>query len=148
MPQVVTQQFLINAINAIEANVLTQSANHAKVHLAVAPFTPTTTSVPGDFTEATFTGYTAVTITGYGTAHIDPNLQGLVNITTPVLEWTPTGTTVQNDIVGYYITDGGGNLVAAEAFGTSYPMHSAANTLQFTAGVAAASYKFTTQVAP
>lgn len=148
MAQQTTDAFLHEVINAIVANVLNVSTNHAKVHLAVAPFAPTRTSTPASFTEATFSGYAAISVTGYGTAHEDTNLQWLVNANTPTVSWTPTASTVQNDIVGYWIDDPAGNVVAAEAFGQSYPMHGVTNTLALTVGIAAAPWKYTAEVAP
>jgi hypothetical protein len=146
--QVVGNAYLLEAMAALLTNVFNPSTNHAKIHLAVAPFTPTPSMTPASFTEATFAGYAAVSITGWGTPHFDNQLQALMMATTPALEWTPSASTTPNDIVGYWIQDNAGNVVCAEAFPAPIPLHNPTQTLMFTAGVAYGPYKFTTQIAP
>jgi hypothetical protein len=95
-----------------------------KVHLAKAAFTPGPGMVPGDFTEAAFTGSTALDAgTGTQTVFVDP-ATGLrtIQIEEPAGGWTwlcTAGTGLPETIYGYYVTDNAGAVVyGAQRFTT------------------------------
>jgi hypothetical protein len=92
-----------------------------RVHLYSNNFTPVAGSVLSDFTEATFTGYSVVNVSAWGTP-TGPDGTGHETIsatTAPVFTRSATGT-VQN-IYGYYVTNqGGGTLLYwAERFASA-----------------------------
>lgn len=74
--------------------------------------TPADTDVVGDYTEATFTGYAAIATVSWGAAYLNAN--NIAQIDEIVRTFTQTGTTVVNNIYGYYLTAPGGALVFAE----------------------------------
>jgi len=70
------------------------------------------TDTAGTYTEATFTGYSAIALGAWGTAFL--NASSLAETDEVVRTFSQTGTAVTNTIYGYYITDSGGNLIYAE----------------------------------
>lgn len=77
--------------------------------------TPTPDNVVGDFTESTFTGYAAISFGSLGA-------DGWTD--TPIYQWAKTAGTytfngtggVNENVYGYYVTDGGGNLLFSHRF--------------------------------
>ena len=82
------------------------------LHLAMAPFSPSSNLIVADFTEATFTGATAKDAgTGNQTVFTDP-VTGLrtIQIKEPAGGWTwvcTAGTGLPQTIYGVYLTDNG-----------------------------------------
>jgi hypothetical protein len=78
------------------------NATNLKLRLFQSNTTPTTSSVIGDFTECTFAGYAAVSLTGWATpivaAHDATMLADLKT-------FTRTSTGASQNIYGYYVTD-------------------------------------------
>ncbi len=83
-------------------------------------YTPTVLDVPGNYTEATFSGYAAQTMPTWTDAGPDANNNE--QFTSAQLVWTLTSTAVINTIYGYYWTDANGNVCAAEAAASSFGM--------------------------
>lgn len=74
--------------------------------------TPAIGDTAASYTEATFTGYSSQAITSFGTAY--QNASNLGETDAAAMTFSMTGTTVTNNIYGYYVTDSGGNLIFAE----------------------------------
>ncbi len=86
-----------------------------KVKLAVAPFAPTPNSVPStDFTEATFTGYAAVTLTAMAADQFVGNTWE--SVATTLANFASTGTAVTNSVVGYWLESNTGELLGYDTF--------------------------------
>lgn len=99
-----------------DANTLAPVALALKVHLAIASFTPGGALVPGSFTEATFTGYTAISAgVGACTTFYDPTKgTRAVQLNEPAggWHWGVTGTTgLPQTVYGYYVTDNAGTTL-------------------------------------
>jgi hypothetical protein len=115
MPFVASQLNQLDVLAAAIAAVLNTSVPaHTTIHLAQQPFTPTSTSDPTTFTEATFDGYADKTIAAWETQYLNGNT-AVTNGTT-VLSWVPTGTTTSNTIAGYWLIGGNGDYLGGEAF--------------------------------
>ncbi len=97
----------------IAADTTTLAAATAmKVHLAIAPFTPSNTLTVASFTEATFTGYAALlAATGTQLTYTDPITgQITIEIKPPAAGWNfkaTAGTGLPQTIYGAYLTDNG-----------------------------------------
>jgi hypothetical protein len=73
-------------------------------------------TVKADLTEATFTGYTAQTVTAAGDPVIDP-INGGISITLPSHQFTTDDpTTVGNTIYGFWLETAAGDLIMAGNF--------------------------------
>jgi hypothetical protein len=89
-------------------------------------YTPTNASLLTNFTEANFTGYTAVTNASWNA----PSWAGqgaAVGYSKEVATFQPTGTTITQTVYGYYVTIGSGGgetLLGAELFSSPIPMAS------------------------
>lgn len=75
-----------------------------KMHLFQNNYTPLNTSVLGDFTEATFSGYTSQNIATWGVAAVAAHVG---TITPAPLTFTRNSTGAGQTIYGYYVTDAG-----------------------------------------
>lgn len=88
-----------------------------RVNLYTNVYTPVPTSVPGDFTSATYAGYAAQPTGGWGSPVID----GLGNARCPgltSLSWQPTAmTALPQTCHGWYVDDGAGHFL----FGDELP---------------------------
>lgn len=116
MPFVTSSLALIDQLEAVKGSVLDATGPvHASVKLAVAPFSPTPTSDPASFTEATFDGYAAKTVPAWTAAALQPGPLAEI-LSSALLSWTPTGSTTPNTIVGYWIVGGNGDYLGGEAF--------------------------------
>lgn len=104
MLQWITNQFTPGAIN---------------IHLFQNNITPAVTDHLAAYTEATFSGYTSVSATGWGAPTIDGTGHGVTQAT-PVV-FTAFGLIVPpQSIYGYYATDStNGTLLWAERFDTA-----------------------------
>lgn len=79
----------------------------ATVHLFTNALTPTPSSVVGDFTEATFTGYAAVAVAGWNANRL--NTDGSISIdATNVMTFVGPGDATGETIQGYYVLAAGG----------------------------------------
>lgn len=108
-------------LQAIITGVVTEAGSppvQCSVHLADAPFAPTQVSQIADFTESSFTGYGAITLTSAGWT--TPALEGtdLVSRWKTVATFAPSMVlTDPASIGGYYVVAGDGTtLVVAQAF--------------------------------
>lgn len=71
-------------------------------HLYQNAFQPLPTSVIGDFTEATFTGYVALGGIVWGSVYLDA--QNQANVAGQTLQYEATDAVTTNLIAGYYVT--------------------------------------------
>jgi hypothetical protein len=97
-----------------------------KVHLYTAgpsPIKPI--QAPTDFTEATFTGYAAVTLAALSGPIITP--RGTCEALFGNASFVATGATPANTILGYWLDDGSTNFFAGEAFPTPIPIAAIGN---------------------
>lgn len=118
MSFVTSQLALVDQLEAVKDNVLDATGPvHATVKLAIAPFSPTPTSDPASFTEATFDGYASKTVAAWTPAAVQPGPLAEI-LSQSVLTWTPTGSTTPNTIAGYWIVGGNGDYLGGESFGT------------------------------
>lgn len=69
-------------------------------------YTPVTTSVVGNFTEATFTSYAAVALSGWTAAAVTAHV---ASTTANPITFTASG--AYQSIYGWYVTDGAGDYV-------------------------------------
>lgn len=110
------------ALNAALTTILVESMTAATLHLAVAPFAPNANSVVGDFTEATYTGYSAASLGTWAAVERLPNGSQSVNGT--VVHFAPTGVTITNTVVGYWIQTATPLLLGYDTFSAPIPMDS------------------------
>jgi hypothetical protein len=113
---VTSQVALIDQLDAVKGAVLDAAGPiHSTVKLAQGAFAPVPTSDPTTFTEATFDGYAAKTITAWTSAYLVPGPSSEI-LSAAVLSWSPTGTTTPNTITGYWIVGGNGHYLGGESF--------------------------------
>ncbi len=92
--------------------------------------TPTTASVIGDFTIATYTGYAQQS---FGTSTVGSVSGNNITLATAQKTFAVTATAGSNQVYGYILKDGSGNLIAAEKFsGGPYNMQTLGDTLKLT----------------
>jgi|SRR5215207_534138 len=77
--------------------------------------TPSSGSVIGDITPANFTGYDGVHLLGPATVIVWSSPRAVASFADAL--WTCTGSAVPNDIYGYYVIDGDGELAWLELRG-------------------------------
>ncbi len=87
----------------------TAQTDDLELHLFMSDTTPAITDVVGDYTEANFTGYAAITLTG--TDFVVTALP----IEHPKKTFESTASSQNQDVYGYYLT-AGGVLIGAERF--------------------------------
>lgn len=94
--------------------IFKSSGTNVVLKLFTNDYTPVASSAAGDFTEATFTGYSGETLAraSFNDATTDGN--GKAQITYADLTWTLDANPAT--VYGYYVTDAGGNLLFAERF--------------------------------
>lgn len=102
------------------------------VHLFTNTPTLQPTMQPGDFTEAVFTGYSPVTISGFIAPTFPANGQAQA-YPTDVVTFTSTGTGTDT-VNGYFIKDNAGFLVSAEYFPNPVPFTATGDTVSFLPG--------------
>jgi len=115
----------------------------ATVHLFTNNITPTPLNVIGDFTEATFTGYAPVAVTGWGANASPPD--GSVNAdSTNVITFVGPSDASGQTIFGYFVKSAGlGTPLIYSArfaapFGAGFPLITPADVLALVA-----TFKFT-----
>lgn len=103
----------------------------ATVGLFTAGPTLSPNMVYADFSAADFDGYAALATETWGPAYIDQT--GKVQLASPTLQWTATGSAVVNSLLGFYIwTPGTPNvLVAADFFDTPIAIMNPGDGLAF-----------------
>jgi len=100
--------------------ILGYAPTNLKVHLYQNNYTPVDSTVLGDLTEATFSGYAAAAVT-LGTPTEVSNKAKTVGTAAQV--FTHNGGGTANTIYGYYVKDlSTGNLAWVERFGSSQIM--------------------------
>lgn len=82
------------------------------LRLYVNNHTPSVGDVTGDYTEPSGTWYAPITMGSWGTPFINPSDQGEVDEIIRI--WTVAGTPSAEQVYGYFVTDGSGNLLWAE----------------------------------
>lgn len=80
--------------------------------------TPVRGDTAASYTEATFGGYAQITLNSWGAASLTADFHAL--LTEIVRTFVCTGAPFTNTIYGYYIVDGGGNLLWAELAPASF----------------------------
>ena len=98
-------------------------------------FTPTTSTVVGDFTEATFTGYAAIALSGWTAPTVASHV---ASTTANPATFTATGSF--QSIYGWYVTDAAGDYVCGGRDAAApVVMSSTVNTYQVTLSITAQS---------
>lgn len=117
-------------------NVTAGELATAKLRLYSNNLTPTNAQVIGDFTEATFTGYAAVTLSGWTAASVAAHVAS--STANPVTFTLTAGT---QSIYGWYITNAAGTVLYAAGRDAAAPvaMSLTVNNYQVTVTVSAAS---------
>lgn len=98
------------------ASLTSYFAGICVLHLYQNNYTPVEASVLGNFTEATFTGYSSVALTSWSLPVLTSPYQQITSAAVPFTVGT-VGT--GNNIYGYYVTDGSGNVLWAERDGNA-----------------------------
>lgn len=98
------------ALLAADTTTLAPAALNVHVHLAIAPFSPAATLTVASFTEATFTGYTALNAgTGGQQVFVDPATGNrVIQLLEPAggWHWATTGAGgLPMTVYGFYVTD-------------------------------------------
>jgi hypothetical protein len=92
--------------------------------------TPADTDVAGTYTEATFTGYSAITLTGSGWTVTTGAPSEAVYAQQ---SFTSTAGSQNQTVYGYYVTQAtSGVLMWSERFGTSYTIQNNGDTIKVT----------------
>jgi hypothetical protein len=138
--------FLAEELAALLAGILS-TPSFPLVHLAAASFAPGPGLDPSTLTEATYDGYAAKLLTGWGTPHLVASGNVVVDAT-PVLGWTPTGSLTPNTIYGWWVIDHAGNLVSSGLLPAPVLLHGTATTLSFVFGLGQGPWNYTTTVLP
>jgi hypothetical protein len=121
--------YMLAALTAVKTSILKAGAAGFKIKLAQGPtFAPNPNSVPGDFTEADYTGYAAVTLTTMSANSQTGN--SFESTSTTVAGFAPSGTAVTNSILGYWVESDGGDLLAYEVFPAPIPMQTTLDSIQ------------------
>lgn len=118
------------------------------VHLAQTPFTPTPSSDPSTYTEASYTGYTTQHVATWGPAHVDSAGNILCNgLTLP--NFVPSGVLITPQTVGgYWIVDELGAYLGGEAFTAPITITGPTTPVTFTVGVPIRTGTFNTDILP
>lgn len=95
------KQILIDA-----SSVWTTTA--LKLHLFSSNTTPTTSSVLADFTECTFAGYAAISMTGWAAPSVAAHVAKML---AAVKTFTRSTTGAAQNVYGYYVTDNGSTIL-------------------------------------
>lgn len=101
------------------------------LRLFVNNYTPTRADTAANYTEATWSGYAAVALTSWTIAGYDAN--GNAEFDAPQKTFTASSGSPSQTIYGYYLTDGGGNVVFAEADPSPFTVNATGQTYQVTA---------------
>lgn len=117
------------------------------VHLAQAPFTPGPSVTLAGITEATFDGYAAKPLTGYGTPHLLSNGTYAVDAT-PILAWVPSGSVTPNTIAGFVVVDHAGNMVSNGSINPPVVLAGPTTTLSIVYGFGLQPGSYTSTVLP
>jgi hypothetical protein len=112
-----SNHFLTAVLTEIKTAILLTTGAGFKVKLAQTPFSPNPGSVPStDFTEADYTGYAAVVLTTMTPNTVTGNSYETTSTTVAVFQ--PSGTTVANNIGGYWVEDDSGAYLGYEVLPT------------------------------
>lgn len=105
-------------------------ADDFAVHLYKTAVTPTADSVAADFTEADYSGYSAVVITGYAAVAWYSQGAAVAWPTTPAV-FQPTSSLITNTIYGFWLAFTGtpATFMGAELFDTPRPMASTSDQI-------------------
>jgi hypothetical protein len=111
------------------ATQILAGTNYKTAHLFQNNATISHSTVLADLTEATFSGYASIILSG-GT--VQSSLDGTNRAVTlfNMVSWTKAGAT-GNTIYGYYYTDGSGNLTGVEKWDSPETMTTDGQVLQF-----------------
>lgn len=104
-------EFMSAALAVAKNGLLVQTGLHSTLHLVAAPFAPGPGLDPGTLTVPTYDGYAPVNVDTWGTEHILPNGNYVINSLATCV-FAPTGTTTSNTIYGWYLLDTAGNCVS------------------------------------
>ncbi len=100
----------------LEAAMKTSSPENLVLKLFANDYTPIPTSTAGSFTEASFSGYSAASLSRSSWTSASTNGSGKAEISYPVQTFSATSS---QTIFGYYVVGAtSGNLVYAERFGS------------------------------
>lgn len=122
------------ALMEVELNGIRSGANSGLVTLFTNNYTPTTSSVPGSFTAATFGGGSAQATPAATDAGVVPG--GVDNWIFGPLTWTATGSGLPVTVYGYYVTitspiTSVTRVLWAQRFDTPQALSSAGQTISF-----------------
>lgn len=93
--------------------------------------TPANGDTSSSYTEATFTGYSAVSVE-WGTAYTNGDNNSEIDATENP-SWSVTGSGTFNTIYGYFVTNGSGTLLWAEKFDQPIFMNAVGSTFSVAA---------------
>lgn len=105
-------EFTLNPATQLKqlAELKTAMINGGNIRLFQNDLDPTPSTVLGDLTEATYTGYAMIAVAAWNAGYTEPTT-GRGTIVTPLAQFQPTGSAVTNLIYGWYYTDADGDLV-------------------------------------
>ena len=104
----------------VKTSVLGIGGTGVTIKLAKTGFAPNPDSDPTTFPEADYTGYAAVTATTM--TGISQTGNSFESSADTVASFAPTGSTVGNQIAGYWFEDSAGHLLGYEQISPAIPM--------------------------
>jgi len=92
--------------------IITELLDGAELALFKNNYTPINSSILSNFTEANFTGYSRITLSGWSAAALDANNKAATSLGPQT--FTCSGSATPNDIYGIFVLTAGGALLYAE----------------------------------
>jgi hypothetical protein len=123
-PVVAEQDYLF----AIQASVFKTAAATTKIRLFKNDIVPGPGSLFADFTEADFTGYSAITVASWTSIAID-GVSGRFYVGSGLQTFSQSGVLITNTVYGMYVEDGAGGLLLASRFDTPVSMDTSGKTI-------------------
>lgn len=126
--------FLKLIINTLLTRPAAELISQLEAHLFTAGPTPITpATLPADFTEADFDGYSAQAATPGAVPVNVPSGDGIALIADA--NYVVNSSTTPNTILGYWLEDGNGNMVVAEYFAAPVPLVNAGDFISLNVSI-------------
>lgn len=127
-----TNESLVDIRTAI-SSIIPGSLATTVIKLFMNDVTPGLGTKVADLTEATFTGYAAVPVTGWDATQLDPatGLPIIVQQTPAIAGFPQTGTTIVNTIFGFWV-ELNGHILLAERFDNPIQMDTTGKNINLT----------------